>query len=109
MAASMKLSLERNIQLGFAFALAIVIAAGGVTLRSAAATGDSARWVDRALGLRVRLSEIQLLFNDAEAGVRSYVADDPSQHHRADSLTAGVPAGMDQLAKAAAVLPGGKA
>ena len=130
MAASMKLSLERNIQLGFAFALAIVIAAGVATLRRAAATGESARWVDHALGLRVRLSEIQLLFSDAEAGVRSYVftgdtaflapyrsarsalpalvqqlrtltTDDPSQRLRADSLTAVAPAALNQLAKAA--------
>jgi PAS domain S-box-containing protein len=125
----MKLSLERNIQLGFALALAIVIAAGAATLRSAAATGDSARWVGHTLGLRVRLSEIQLLFTDAEAGARGYVftgdtaflapygrarsalpalvqqlrtltADNPSQRRRADSLAAVVPAGLDQLGTA---------
>lgn len=131
MAATLKLSLERNIRLGFAVALASVIAAGAATLWSAAATGDSARWVGHALGLR-RLTEIQLLFSDAEAGARGYAftgdtaflapyasarsalpalvqqlrtitADNPSQRHRADSLAVVVPAGLDQLGSAVAL------
>jgi PAS domain S-box-containing protein len=128
----LKLSLERNIQLGFAVALASVIAAGATMLRSATATGDSARWVDHALGVRVQLREIQLRFSDAEAGARSYVfagdtallapygsarsalpalvgqlrmqaADNPSQRRRADSLAVMVPAGLEHLGTAVAM------
>ncbi len=68
-----RLTLERNIQIGFASAVFIIVAVGAAALRSTAATVESAGWVAHTLEVR---AELEATFADligAETAVRGYV------------------------------------
>jgi len=69
----MRLSLERRIQIGFGIAVAIILAVAAASLRSTAATVDSAIWVAHTLQARGELEATFADLIEAETGVRGYV------------------------------------
>ena len=61
-----RLSLERQVQLGFGVALAILVAVGAAALRETSATIESAGWVAHTLDVRATLGGTSARLVDAE-------------------------------------------